>query len=108
MPTFYSPSGNAEVWEDKPVGSFTVDEWHAAHPAPAPQAQTTDQLFAALRAARDALLAQADKMLLPDYPITADALEKVKTYRAALRDLPDQLGAPWPGGDIPWPAKPEV
>ena len=69
---------------------------------------TTAQHFAALRAARDARLAQTDKMLLPDYPITADALEKVKTYRAALRDLPDQPGAPWDGGGTatPWPAAP--
>ena len=67
---------------------------------------TTAQHFAALRAARDARLADTDKMLLPDYPITADALEKVKTYRAALRDLPDQPGAPWDGGgaETPWPA----
>ena len=69
---------------------------------------TTAQHFAALRAARDARLARTDKMLLPDYPITADALEKVKTYRAALRDLPDQPGAPWDGGGTatPWPAAP--
>ena len=67
---------------------------------------TTAQHFAALRAARDARLADTDKMLLPDYPITAEALEKVKTYRAALRDLPDQPGAPWDGGgaETPWPA----
>ncbi len=67
---------------------------------------TTAQHFAALRAARDARLADTDKMLLPDYPITAEALEKVKTYRAALRDLPDQPGAPWDGGGeaTPWPA----
>ena len=67
---------------------------------------TTAQHFAALRAARDARLADTDKMLLPDYPITAEALEKVKTYRAALRDLPDQPGAPWDGGGAatPWPA----
>ena len=70
---------------------------------------TADQLFATLRAARDARLARTDKMLLPDYPITAEALEKVKTYRAALRDLPDQPGAPWDGGGeaTPWPERPE-
>ena len=67
---------------------------------------TTAQHFAALRSARDTRLADTDKMLLPDYPITAEALEKVKTYRAALRDLPDQPGAPWDGGGeaTPWPA----
>ena len=67
---------------------------------------TSAQLFAALRAARDARLAATDKMLLPDYPISVDALAGVKTYRAALRDLPDQPGAPWDGGgaETPWPA----
>lgn len=75
-----------------------------------PPPLTADQLFAALRAARDARLADTDKMLLPDYPITAEALEHVKAYRAALRDLPDQPGAPWDGGGIetPWPTKLEV
>ena len=69
---------------------------------------TSAQLFAALRAARDARLAATDKMLLPDYPISVDALAGVKTYRAALRDLPDQPGAPWDGGGeaTPWPAAP--
>ena len=69
---------------------------------------TSAQLFAALRAARDARLAATDKMLLPDYPISVDALAQIKTYRAALRDLPDQPGAPWDGGGeaTPWPAAP--
>ena len=69
---------------------------------------TTDQLFAALRATRDALLAHTDKMLLPDYPINADSLAQIKAYRAVLRDLPNQPGAPWDGGgeETPWPAVP--
>lgn len=73
-----------------------------------PFTPTTDDLFTALRAARDARLYSTDKLLLPDYPISAGDLEKVKAYRAALRDLPDQPGAPWPDGDIPWPIKPNV
>ena len=65
-------------------------------------------LFASLRSERDARLTNTDKMLLQDYPISAEALAHVKAYRAALRDLPDQPGAPWPDGDIPWPIKPNV
>ena len=67
-------------------------------------------LFAALRAARDARLASTDKILLPDYPISADALPLVKVYRAALRDLPDQPDAPWDGGGAatPWPTPPNA
>lgn len=72
--------------------------------------EISKNLFTALRAARDARLADTDKMLLPDYPISADALAQVKTYRAALRDLPDQPGAPWDGGGeaTTWPELPKT
>lgn len=33
MPYFYSPNGNFEVWEEKPDGYFTRDEWAELHPA---------------------------------------------------------------------------
>lgn len=74
----------------------------------APPAPTEEQLYAALRAARDARLAATDKYLLADYPISADALAEIKAYRAALRDLPDLPDAPWGGGeDTPWPDAPD-
>ena len=34
---YCSPDGNPEIWETKPDGYFTAEEWHAAHPAPAPE-----------------------------------------------------------------------
>lgn len=73
-------------------------------------ALTNEQTFAVLRHARDARLTATDKYLLSDYPIDADTLAQVKTYRAALRDLPDAHGAPWDGGGdgTPWPIKPNV
>lgn len=36
MPNFYSPNGNFEVWENKPEGYYTIEEWQAMHPAPLP------------------------------------------------------------------------
>lgn len=36
MATFYSPTGNPEVWQAKPQGYFTPEEWAAAHLAPKP------------------------------------------------------------------------
>lgn len=77
--------------------------WSATPPVP-----TEEQLFVTLRASRDVRLAATDKYMLIDYPISGGDLEQVKTYRAALRDIPDQPGAPWPDGDIPWPIKPNV
>ena len=108
MPIYYSQIGNPEIWADKPTGYYTVEEWTTAHPSPAPEIPTTDELFSTLRTSRDAKLLATDKYLLPDYPIAADALEQVKAYRAALRALPEQPGAPWPGGGIPWPVMPQI
>lgn len=75
--------------------------------APAP---TTTQKYENLRASRDVRLADMDKFLLADYPISERDLALVKAYRAALRDLPDQPGAPWDGGgdETPWPELPAV
>lgn len=71
---------------------------------------TEDELLAQLRMMRDGKLSLTDKYLLSDYPISADTLAQVKTYRAALRDLPDQPGAPWDGGGelTPWPELPKT
>ena len=33
MPNFYSPSGNFEVWNEKPDGYFTAEEWAELNPA---------------------------------------------------------------------------
>lgn len=36
MAKYYSPDGNIEVWDTKPDGYYTVEEWAALHPAPEP------------------------------------------------------------------------
>jgi len=33
---YYSPDGNIEVWNEKPDGYYTEEEWAALHPAPEP------------------------------------------------------------------------
>ena len=95
---------NGQPHEIKEYGPLP-EGWSDTPPPP-----TADQLFAALRAARDARIALTDKMLLPDYPISESNLELVKAYRTALRDLPDQPGAPWDGGgtETPWPELPKT
>ena len=60
-------------------------------------------LAASARQKRDRLIAVTDYLVTPDYPIEPDRLAKVKTYRQALRDIPDQAGFPLP---ITWPEKP--
>lgn len=60
-------------------------------------------LAASARQKRDRLIAATDYLVTPDYPIESDRLAKVKIYRQALRDIPEQAGFP---RTIAWPKKP--
>ena len=60
-------------------------------------------LAASTRQKRDRLIAATDYLVTPDYPIESDRLAKVKIYRQALRDIPEQSGFP---RTITWPDKP--
>ena len=60
-------------------------------------------LAASARQKRDRLIAATDYLVTPAYPISDDRLAKVKTYRQALRDIPEQAGFP---RTITWPKKP--
>lgn len=72
---------------------------------PEKPAPTVPELFTFLRAERDRRIAATDYLVMPDYPLTEEAKATVSTYRQALRDLPQQAGAPWDGGGdlTPWP-----
>ena len=60
-------------------------------------------LAASARQKRDRLIAATDYLVTPDYPIEPDRLAKIKIYRQALRDIPEQSGFP---RSITWPDKP--
>lgn len=77
----------SEAWQ----GKVTVEE----------VADTADEI----RARRDRLLAVTDWAVLPDSPLDAQSLEAVKTYRQALRDVPQQEHFP---SAITWPRMPEL
>lgn len=66
---------------------------------------TDEDRAEAARKKRDQLLSDTDYLLMPDYPLEAPELEAVKTYRHALRDVPEQAGFP---SAIEWPERPEV
>ena len=109
MSTYYSPTGNPEVWEEKPDGYFTVAEWQEMHPVPAPAPPTEAQLSEMLRISTEYRLAATDKYATVDFPDN-DLREKMLAYRAALRALNHQPGAPWDGGgdETPWPTIPQL
>lgn len=64
---------------------------------------TTEQLAEAVRTKRDEMITATDYLLMPDYPISIELLERVKVCRQALRDISVQTGFP---NDIIWPAIP--
>jgi hypothetical protein len=63
MPKFYSPAGNFEVWDKKPDGYYTEQEWAALHP-PAPYVPTKEEKLVALDAQYDSNKDQLAKYYL--------------------------------------------
>lgn len=59
----------------------------------------------AVRAQRDELLADTDWTQVLDAPIDAQSREAYRTYRQALRDVPEQEGFP---AAVVWPKLPEI
>lgn len=64
----------------------------------------TDAEFASeVREKRNALIAETDYLMMPDYPLDEERKAAVMAYRQALRDVPEQEGFP---RQINWPVKP--
>ena len=59
MPVFYSPTGNCEIWEQKPDGYITQEEWDLARTAE--EAAAEAQRAAEEAAAEAELLAEYNK-----------------------------------------------
>ncbi|SDN11951.1 Phage tail assembly chaperone protein [Dendrosporobacter quercicolus] len=68
-----------------------------------PYAPTTEEKMAAIRAKRDQFLAESDKYMTPDYPITEVQREAWKAHRQTLRDMPETCD---PDNPV-WPVKPD-
>lgn len=61
---------------------------------------STEKISMIERVERDRLIAETDWWAMSDLTMT----DAQKTYRQALRDVPEQSGFP---NDITWPTKPE-
>ena len=58
-----------------------------------------------VRLERNRLLSDTDHLIQEDYPISDEKRQKIKVYRQALRDIPQQDGFP---DNIVWPDKPVI
>ena len=65
---------------------------------------TTERKAKLIRQQRDALLSETDYLMMPDYPMSELAMENLKVYRQALRDVPEQPDFP---NSVVWPIKGE-
>lgn len=81
MGKYYSPSGNFEVWAEKPKGYYTVEEWQELHPAPAP---TKAEKLAQLEAQYE-----ADKAEIKGYLMDAILLDDDETVEELKQEMAD-------------------
>jgi hypothetical protein len=58
MGRFYSPDGNYEVWDEKPAGYYTLEEWKQLHPDPEHPEPTKEEKLAQLDSQYDADVAE--------------------------------------------------
>ena len=77
-------------------------DFYEVVPIPSP---SKEMLASQVRSKRVYLLEETDYLLTPDYPISPEDLALVKTYRQALRDVPQQEGFP---SEVIWPEKPMI
>ena len=76
---YYSPTGNLEVWDEKPQGYYTEEEWAELHPAPPPPEPTKEEKLAALNAQYDSdkatLVSEYTDAIMHDDTETAEAIK---------------------------------
>ena len=82
MPKYYNPEGNLEVWEEKPAGYYTVEEWQEMHPAPEPPEPTKEEKLAQLVAQYEIDKAEileyyADAMIHGDTELMAELAKEM-------------------------------
>jgi len=108
---------DAKFVQSTPAGSYVVrpetgagrcglaelDEWLRFQKKPLGELKTDEDFAAEAREKRNALIAETDYLVMPDYPLDEERKAAVLAYRQALRDVPEQAGFP---RQIDWPAKP--
>jgi hypothetical protein len=98
MGKYYSPNGNFEVWDEKPAGYYTEDEWSALHP-PTPYVPTKEEQLAALDAQYDSDKDQLakyylDAVLSGNEDLQTEIKEELATlnadYEAARKEIEEE------------------
>ena len=83
MAKYYSPDGNIEVWDTKPEGYYTEEEWQELHPY-VPPVPTKEEQIAALTAEYT-----QEKTNLCEAYTTATMSGDTETAQAIASDMAD-------------------
>ena len=84
MAKYYSPEGNPEVWDTKPDGYYTEEEWQELHPTPPPPSPTREEQIAALTAEYT-----QEKANLCEAYTTATMQGDTETAQSVAQDMAD-------------------
>lgn len=92
MNTYFSPSGNPEVWEEKPPGYMTPEEWSEANPpTPEPGHEPTNEERAAYAKM------EADAIIMPMLMRQAANVEEMTDAQMAVMGAAGYFDAWQPG-----------
>lgn len=94
----YDPFKQELIW-DKETLSYTVRDF------PTPPEPTEEDLWRDLRGWRNGLLSGSDWIFMPDVNITEEKKQEWISYRALLRDLPQNTQDPT---KVVWPEEPTL
>ena len=84
MAKYYSPNGNIEVWDEKPQGYYTVEEWEEMHPTPPPPPPTKEEQLASHTAEY-----RQEKANLCEAYTTASMQGDTETAQSVVQDMAD-------------------
>ena len=100
------------IYNPEAIRITYYDGYGVEYPQPPEDAEvidrpyTYDEAMAALRVNRDSRLLACDWTQLPDVPLAAYEVARWRTYRKALRDIPEAVQAQGWSGAVDWPTPP--
>jgi len=83
MAKYYSPTGNPEVWDSKPDGYYTEEEWQEMHPYIPPVPSREEQLAALTAEYRQ------EKANLCEAYTTSTITGDTETAQSVVQDMAD-------------------
>lgn len=100
MGKYYSPDGNFEVWDTKPDGYYTEEEWAELHPAPEPPLDEVKATkISELKGIRDAKEVEPITTDKGTFDYDAKSRDRLAIARQALEDADGAETITWTTAD---------